>query len=97
MERETKQYKVLSCPKCGNDSSKHGISFMYLEWRVHDVLGVDKEKIAVESDAYIGQVGVGEKVTATNIPENESDLSHFHCKACKWNWHEDRARDWPYE
>lgn len=95
MERENKAHGVLVCPNCGNDSStRKGISYAYLEWRSHTVKGIDREVIVM--NGYSDSEGVGwdgERATVTNTPDNQDDCTHFSCGACRWNWWEDKDKD----
>ncbi len=95
MASESKQYGVLVCPKCGNDSSsKEKITYRYLMWVSHEVRGKDEDTIVIEGDdSDLEFVGVGMKTTATNVPDKQPDCSHFHCGACRWNWWEDKDKD----
>lgn len=90
------EYGVLVCPKCGNDSSSEdGISYAYLEWRVHQVIRVDGEMIIIRNDSESADIGWwgGDKATVTNTPDNQRDCAHFHCEACRWNWWDDCDKD----
>jgi hypothetical protein len=89
------EYGKLICPNCGNDSSsKKGISYAYLEWRCHVIKGVDGEVIVMSSHSENGDVGWGgDRATVTNVPDDQTDCSHFSCGACQWNWWENKEKD----
>ena len=88
------EYGKLICPKCGNDSSQEGISYAYLEWRVHEVKEVIDNVVVMEGYSESEDVGWGgEKATATNVPDDQNDCAHFYCHSCLWNWWENKEKD----
>jgi hypothetical protein len=94
MTMQNKEYGVLVCPNCGNTSSEDGISYAYLEWRVHAVKGKVNGTVVMEGNSVHDCVGwVGEKTTATNIPDQQKDCAHFRCESCQWNWWDDCNKD----
>ncbi|MFX6743165.1 hypothetical protein ABTH23_18925, partial [Acinetobacter baumannii] len=71
-----------------------GISLAWLEWRVTPIVGETGKRILANfEESESSDIDKTDKVTCENIPNVETDLAHFHCNACEWNWHDPREVD----